>query len=75
MDKQNQCSMVLGHLEKYGSITHLEAISQYGIARLAARISDLKRQDYDIVSEPATHKRRDGRVVHFSRYRLEGEEK
>ena len=69
--KENQCATVLRHLKTYGSITHLEAIELYGIARLAARISDLKRQEVKIVSEPATFKRRDGKVVHFSRYKLE----
>lgn len=67
----NQCATVLWHMKEYGSITHKEADDLYGIARLAARISDLRRQGYKIVSETVTGKGRDGRVTHFSRYRLE----
>ncbi len=29
----NQCQMVLMHMKKYGSINHLEAEREYGIAR------------------------------------------
>lgn len=42
MPKTTQCDRVLRHLSDYGSITSLEAISEYGILRLASRISDLK---------------------------------
>lgn len=74
MENQNQCNMVLYHLEKYGSITHLEALSHYGIARLAARISDLRRQGVKIISETVTDRTENGRTRHYSRYRLvEGE--
>ena len=30
-----QTDLILMHMKKYGSITHLEAESEYGIARLA----------------------------------------
>ena len=46
---QNQ--LVLEHLEKYGRITSREAYENYGIMRLASRISDLKRQGYKISGE------------------------
>ena len=28
-----QCDLILMHMKKYGSITHMEAESEYGIAR------------------------------------------
>lgn len=68
--KENQCSMVLQHLKKYGSITHLEALSNYGVARLAARISDLRHKGVNIVSETVVSKSLSGRGKHYSRYRL-----
>ena len=37
----SQCDLILMHMQKYGSITHLEAEKEYGCTRLAARISDL----------------------------------
>lgn len=39
-----QCDLILMHMKKYGSITHMEAEREYGIARLASRINDLRRQ-------------------------------
>lgn len=39
----NQCETILRHLRDYGSITSLEAMQEYGIMRLASRISDLKK--------------------------------
>jgi hypothetical protein len=62
--------MVLMHLKKYGSITHLEAETQYGIARLAARINDLRKQGHDIRSERVMGRNRRDEPAPFARYRL-----
>lgn len=67
----NQCQLVLMHMKKYGSITHLEAEREYGIARLASRINDLRRQGYAIKSEMITGKNRREEKTNFARYRLE----
>lgn len=45
-----QCSSVLSHIQKNGSISSLEAIQLYGITRLAARILDLKDMGFHIES-------------------------
>lgn len=68
--KVTQCDRILRHLKDYGSITSLEAISEYGILRLASRITDLKRRGYSIISETKKSKNRYGEPVHFSEYRL-----
>ena len=73
--KTNQCDRVLRHLQDYGSITSLEAITEYGILRLASRINDLKRQGHNIVSETQTSKNRYGELSHYSVYRLAEKEK
>lgn len=65
-----QCDLILMHMKKYGSITHLEAESEYGIARLASRINDLRRLGYAIESEMITGKNRLGENTHYARYRL-----
>ena len=39
--KLTQCDKVLRHLRDHGYITSLEAINEYGILRLSARIADL----------------------------------
>jgi hypothetical protein len=62
--------MILRHLRDYGSIISLEAITEYGILRLASRINDLKRSGHNIVSESATGKNRCGEKIRYSVYRL-----
>lgn len=66
-----QCDLILMHILKYGSITHLEAESEYGIARLAARIADLRREGHPIVSEMVEGKNRRGEPTHYARYKME----
>ena len=70
MAKMTQCDRVLRHLEDFGSITSLEAMSEYGIMRLASRIADLKGQGYPIVSERATGKNRYDEPTSYCVYRL-----
>ena len=65
-----QCERVLRHLNDNGSITALEAMQEYGIMRLASRISDLKNMGYEITSITETSKNRYGEAVHYSKYML-----
>jgi hypothetical protein len=71
--KLSQCEKVLRHLQTYGSLTSLEAVTEYGILRLASRINDLKRMGYNITSKTASGKNRFGETTHYSVYRLEEE--
>jgi hypothetical protein len=57
-------------LEDYGSITSLEAMSEYGIMRLASRIADLKGKGYAIVSERVTGKNRYEEQTSYCVYRM-----
>lgn len=68
-----QCDRILRHLKDYGSITPMEAMNEYGIMRLAARINDLRAQGIAIASEVKTGKNRYGEDTHFSVYRLKKE--
>lgn len=68
--KLTQCERVLRHLNDNGSITALEAMQEYGIMRLASRISDLKNMGYEIISITETSKNRYGEAVHYSKYML-----
>lgn len=68
--KISQCDRILRHLRDYGSITSLEAINEYGILRLASRITDLKRKGYTITSEMVEGENRYKEKVHYSVYRL-----
>lgn len=52
-----QCDRILNHLKRFGSITQLEAVEEYGCYRLSARIADLKAKGYKIVSDRLTRKK------------------
>ena len=45
-----QEKQILQHLQKYGEITPLEALSLYGCFRLGARIWDLRREGHKIIT-------------------------
>ena len=65
-----QNEKVLRHLKEIGSITSWEAIREYGITRLSAKIYDLRKQGYDIDSERVTAKNRFGESCTFAKYFL-----
>ena len=44
----NQSAEILHHLKAKGPITPLEALEEYGVFRLGARIFDLRRQGHPI---------------------------
>jgi len=68
---QTQCDRILRHFRDYGSITSLEAMKEYGIMRLASRISDLRRLGYAIRKTTETSKNRYGEPTSCARYSLE----
>ena len=68
--KLTQCDRILRHLQDFGAITSLEAITEYGILRLASRINDLKRRGYNISAERGKGKNRYGEQTSFAIYRL-----
>lgn len=74
MAKLTQCERILRHMKDYGSITSLEAVTDYGIMRLASRINDLKGMGYPIISERATGKNRYNETTSYSVYRLANKE-
>ena len=68
--KLTQCERILRHLQDYEIITRKEAINEYGIYRLASRISDLKRMGYQFEVSFGTGKNRYNEPTHFAIYRL-----
>lgn len=68
--KMTQCDRIMRHMRDYGSITSAEAISEYGIYRLASRVNDLRRQGVPIAREMRTSKNRYGDPVSFAAYSL-----
>ena len=68
--KPTQCYKVLEYMERFGSITQLDALRDIGCMRLASRISDLRAQGYAIGRRMKTSKNRYGDEVHFAEYYL-----
>lgn len=75
MSKMTQAQRVLDYMDKFGSITQLEAFLDLGVMRLASRISDLKKQGYPIQSDVVAVKNRFEEDCYIKRYSLQvGEE-
>ena len=68
--KMTQCDIVLWHLQNVGTLTRAQAMMEYGIVELPARICELKRLGYNITSERGTSHNHFG-TIHFNIYKLE----
>jgi hypothetical protein len=66
-----QHDRILRHLYDYGTLSTLEAMREYGIMRLSARISELKDRGYKISSTRKDGKNRYGEPTHYAIYKLE----
>ena len=66
----SQNDMVLHHLKDKGYITTFESFDLYGITRLSARISDLRKMGYNIASVSQKGTNRYGEKIKFCRYTL-----
>lgn len=66
-----QTEKILEFMKENGSITPMEALSEFGCMRLAARISDIRADGVNVVSTMEQSKNRYGETVRFARYRLE----
>lgn len=73
VSKLTQCDRILRHLQDYGCITPMEAISDYGITRLGARIWDLKAKGYLIQTNMVSARNRYGEPTHYAKYVYKGE--
>ena len=70
-ERVTQKSVILSHLERFGSIEPLTALREYGIMRLASRISDLRQEGHNIKKEMVSSVSRiTGLPVHFAKYTL-----
>ena len=69
-----QSEKIVRHLEAFGSITSLEAMREYGIMRLASRVSALKKSGLPVRTELVRGKNRFGEPTCYARYSLEKKE-
>lgn len=67
--KPTQAQRVLEYMRQFGSITQMDALRDLGVMRLASRISDLRRDGYDIESKTEAVKNRFEETCYIKRYR------
>ena len=72
-DKMTQAQRVLEYIRQFGSITQLEALRDLGVMRLASRVSDLRKQGYNIVGKREAVVNRYEEVTYIKRYYEEAE--
>lgn len=65
-----QTERVLRHLNDFGSITQLDALREYGIMRLGARIWELRRDGHEIASELVEGVNRYNEKTRYARYTM-----
>ncbi|MEG2453543.1 MAG: helix-turn-helix domain-containing protein [Clostridia bacterium] len=68
--KINQRKLIIDYLNDGHTLTSLAALRHFGIARLAARISELRSAGYNIESEMLTRKNMYGVRIHYAKYFL-----
>lgn len=66
--KRTQAERVLDYIREFGSITQLEALRDLGVMRLASRVSDLRKQGYDIRGKHIAVENRYGEKCHIKQY-------
>lgn len=66
--KQTQKEMVLDYIERFGSITPLEALTELGCYRLATRIFELKAEGYNIVTKMIKVPKKMGGYANVAKY-------
>ncbi len=69
-----QCDLIMRHLKDYGEISQLDALREYGIMRLASRVSELKKRGVNINVTMATGRNRYGEKTHYAIYELNKQE-
>jgi len=65
-----QVDRILDYMNRFGSITHAEAVADLGVMRLAARISDIEDLGYKVERSTEKGKNRYGEKTHYTRYSL-----
>jgi hypothetical protein len=65
----SQCDKIINHLRRFGSIDPMQALQEYGVLRLAARINNL-RDEYEIETHLVETINRFGDPVRYARYVL-----
>ena len=68
--KPTQNQRILDYIDRFGSITQLDALRDLGVMRLASRVSDLRSMGYPIESKREAVKNRFGENSYINRYTI-----
>jgi hypothetical protein len=66
-----QQEAILDYINRFGSITPMQAFSDLGITKLATRVSEMKKDGITLKHESIKCKTRLGRTTHYTRYSFE----
>ena len=69
-----QCQRVLKYMNDFGTINPMQALFDLGVMRLGARIWDLRKKGWPIITHMVACKNRYGKATKFAEYRLEEKE-
>ena len=64
--RPTQCARLVRYMQDFKSITQMEAIQELGIMRLASRISELRKNGYEIEKRMVKGKNRYGESVSWA---------
>lgn len=70
--KPSQKELILKYIKDFGSITTYEAFADIGCSKLTTRISELRKNGYDIIGITEKGTNRWGKPVRYNRYRMGG---
>jgi len=65
-----QAERIIDYINRFGSITPMEAFTDLGVTKLATRVSEMKRDGVEFDQELVSSKNRYGEKVHYMKYRL-----
>ena len=69
----NQCEKIVFYIQKFGSISSMEAFQDLGITRLSARIYELREEGYKFEETFKASKNRFGEITYYKRYSFQKE--
>lgn len=65
-----QREQIYDYIERFGSITPMEAFADLGITKLATRVSEMRADGIIIEGEYLTSKNRFGKTVRYMKYTI-----
>lgn len=73
MGRKTQKERIIEYIEKFGSISPMEAFRDLGITKLATRVSEMKKEGMQFKITLEKSKNRFGESVYYARYTLRKE--